>query len=73
MTMIALRRRYLAAGLSALGLGLIGRGAVAQDSNYPARPVRVIVPFGAGGTADLVARLVAEHLTSASRAALRGG
>ncbi len=63
MTMIALRRRYLAAGLSALGLGLIGRGAVAQDSNYPARPVRVIVPFGAGGTADLIARLVAEHLS----------
>lgn len=31
--------------------------------NYPARPVRVIVPFAAGGTFDLVARVVAQRLT----------
>jgi len=35
--------------------------AVAQD-NYPNRPVRVIVPLAAGGSADVIPRLVAEKL-----------
>lgn len=36
--------------------------AVAQQS-YPARPVRVIVPFAAGGTFDTVARTVSQKLS----------
>jgi tripartite-type tricarboxylate transporter receptor subunit TctC len=35
--------------------------ALAQD--YPARQVRVIVPFGAGGPADVYARVLAQHLS----------
>src|SRR5215216_2152024 len=34
--------------------------AVAQD--WPAKPVRIIVPFGPGSTPDVVARLIADHL-----------
>jgi tripartite-type tricarboxylate transporter receptor subunit TctC len=34
-----------------------------SSENYPARPVRVIVPFAAGGTFDLVARSVSQRLT----------
>ena len=39
--------------------------ATAQKSEYPTKPVRMIVPFGAGGAADVTARLFAEHLGQA--------
>jgi tripartite-type tricarboxylate transporter receptor subunit TctC len=35
----------------------------AQDINWPTRPVRVIVPFGAGGTTDLTARLLGPQMS----------
>lgn len=37
--------------------------AAAESIAFPVRPVRVIVPFAAGGTFDLVARVVAQRLT----------
>jgi tripartite-type tricarboxylate transporter receptor subunit TctC len=36
--------------------------AKAQAQDWPTKPVRIVVPFGAGSTPDVVARLIADHL-----------
>jgi tripartite-type tricarboxylate transporter receptor subunit TctC len=51
-----LSRRAFALGLSALAVN----GAIAQAPAYPAKPVRVVVPFAPGGATDLVARTIGE-------------
>ena len=36
----------------------------ASAQNWPDKPVKIIVPFGAGGSGDTLARVVAEHLST---------
>src|SRR6185437_4449806 len=55
-------RRQAALGLALSATGLAA-GKVRAQAKYPNRPVRVILPFGAGGVADVTARLVAQELS----------
>jgi tripartite-type tricarboxylate transporter receptor subunit TctC len=52
------RRRLTLAGIAA---ALSSPWALAQDK-WPTKPIRIVVPFGAGGVADLTARAVGQKL-----------
>ena len=54
--------RACAAGVAALFICAHG-GSSAQE--WPAKPVKIVVAFGAGGTADIFARLLAPELSAA--------
>jgi tripartite-type tricarboxylate transporter receptor subunit TctC len=53
------RRTAALACFASLPLAL-ARAAHAED--YPTRPIRVIIPFGAGGPTDVFTRVLAEEL-----------
>jgi tripartite-type tricarboxylate transporter receptor subunit TctC len=59
------RRLFLQAACALTATALCATPALAQEPNWPTRPLRIIVPFGPGSGNDIVARLVGEHLTRA--------
>lgn len=63
-TSIAMRRTAKLALAALMALGLLGNAALAQSSApaWPARPVRIVVPFPPGGNTDAIARFTAERL-----------
>ncbi|HEY8609703.1 MAG TPA: tripartite tricarboxylate transporter substrate-binding protein, partial [Roseomonas sp.] len=52
-------RNLLAA---AFAVAVSATAALAQAPAFPTKPVRIIVPFAPGGTADVAGRIMAEHL-----------
>ena len=57
---IPLNRRRAVLAVAALGASMIAAPAFAQA--YPAKPVRIVIAFSAGGTTDILARSVAQKL-----------
>lgn len=58
-----MRDSKLKAFLGACALLLAATPAFAADSSWPDKPVRVIIPFSAGGVADVLARIVGGRLS----------
>ena len=58
--MVFARRDFLRLALGAVASASVSSAALALD--YPMRPVTIIVPFAAGGPADITARIVGEQL-----------
>ena len=60
-------KRFLIVVAAGALLALLKQGALAQGKtdpgNYPARPIRIIVPSAAGGPTDITARAIAQRMT----------
>jgi tripartite-type tricarboxylate transporter receptor subunit TctC len=59
-TVLARAMSSIAAAAIAMGLGLSVSHA---DAKFPERPVRIVLPFGPGGVADVTMRLIAQKLS----------
>ncbi len=53
------------AGIAAIVAAALLAAAAAQAQTYPSKPIRIIVPYAAGGTSDILARAIGPKLTDA--------
>src|SRR4051812_37061997 len=52
---------------AAAALALAAASTVAFAQDYPTKPIKLIVPFPPAGGTDIMARVVAQHLTDANK------
>lgn len=57
------RRVWLCAATSAMAMALCA-GTAAQAQAYPTKPIKMVVPFAAGGGTDVLARVVGEKMSA---------
>ncbi|MEI2416499.1 tripartite tricarboxylate transporter substrate binding protein [Orrella sp. JC864] len=62
---MTLNRRAFMGAAAALGLSHWAPAWARQDRQWPTRPVTIIVPYPPGGSSDIIARLVSQHLGEA--------
>lgn len=61
MSMLMNRRTLLSAGAAVAGAAMLRSPASAQDA-WPSQPIKYIVPFPAGGSTDMISRVLADEL-----------
>ncbi|HEY4985058.1 MAG TPA: tripartite tricarboxylate transporter substrate binding protein, partial [Bradyrhizobium sp.] len=62
MTIVRFGRTF-AGFIAALSVALVAaQGQALAETRYPNKAVRIVLPFAAGGVADITARVIAERL-----------
>src|SRR5690348_6277137 len=59
--------RRVAAGIVLMSAAALGFADAALAQSYPSRPVKIVVPFPAGGPLDFTARLLADKLAASMK------
>ena len=55
-------KRVLSSCLMAVGFSVVGLSSAVAQTDYPNKPIRLVVPFAPGGVTDTSARIIAEHM-----------
>ena len=59
-----LRRRMFLGASAAIVLPTVSAWLANAQEAFPDKPVRIVVSYGPGGAIDVVARIIAEHMTT---------